>query len=207
MGRPGLRLADRTSKQYPHTRRKSRSTVFNPPTAPTAEPNHTLTSPTAAPTAEMHLPTAESTAPTAASYTGAAVVRAPSTLRRRNTDERATAYTEINCTPTPAEPDAVASDHARSRCAQRAIADEHIEIVLAWGADVRQRDGRVAYHLGVREASLARAEGVDVPASAVGVAVVIARDGMVVTAVRSHDRQRLRSHGWRSSRRRALAGR
>lgn len=99
------------------------------------------------------------------------------------------------------------SDHARSRCAQRAIADEHIEIALAWGADVRQRDGRVAYHLGVREASLARAEGFDVPASAVGVAVVVARDGTVVTAVRSDDRQRLRSHGWRSPRRRASGGR
>lgn len=99
------------------------------------------------------------------------------------------------------------SDHARSRCAQRAISDEHIEIVMAWGADVRQHDGRVAYHLGLREASSARAEGFDVPDGAVGVAVVIARDGTVVTAVRSDDRRRLRSHGWQSSRRRPWASR
>jgi hypothetical protein len=99
------------------------------------------------------------------------------------------------------------SHHARSRCAQRSIADEHIEIVMTWGADVRQRDGRVAYHLGVREASRARAEGFEVPESAVGVAIVVADDGTIVTAVRSHDRQRLRSHGWRSSRRRASGGR
>lgn len=99
------------------------------------------------------------------------------------------------------------SDHARSRRAQRAIADDHIEIVMNWGADVRQREGRVAYHLGKREALRARAEGVDVPRGAVGVAVVIARDGTFVTALRSNDRHRLRSHGWRLPRRRASADR
>lgn len=101
----------------------------------------------------------------------------------------------------------VPSDHARSRCAQRSIADKDIDIVMTWGTDVRQHDGRIAYHLGLREAARARSDGFDVPESALGVAVVVAGDGTIVTAIRSHDRQRLRSHGWRASRRHASGGR
>lgn len=97
--------------------------------------------------------------------------------------------------------------HARTRCAQRAIPEELIEIVIAWGVEVRQPEGRVAYHLGRREASRARSHGFEVPEDATDIAVVVARDGSILTAVRTHDRQRLRAHGWQSSRRRAPAGR
>jgi hypothetical protein len=94
------------------------------------------------------------------------------------------------------------SDHARLRCGQRAISPQYIDLALAWGTDIPQRDGRTAYHLGYREVSGARRQGVEIPDGAVGVAVVIARDGTVVTAVRSPDRQRLERQGRRSSRRR-----
>ena len=55
-----------------------------------------------------------------------------------------------------------------------------------------QEDGRVAWHLGWRDAEAARALGATIPDSAVGVAVVVAEDGTVVTAVRSPNRHRLR---------------
>lgn len=83
------------------------------------------------------------------------------------------------------------SPHAWSRCAQRNVPQEHIELALSWGRLIYQREGRVVWHLGTREASQARACGVEVPDRAVGVAVVVAADGTVVTVVRSQDRHRL----------------
>lgn len=94
------------------------------------------------------------------------------------------------------------SDHARRRSRQRAIRAEHIALARCWGAEIKQADGRRAFHLGRREAARATAMGHVVPEAAVGVAVVEALDGTLVTAVRSGDRKRLRRKGWKRDRRR-----
>ena len=90
------------------------------------------------------------------------------------------------------------SAHAALRSAQRSVSDEHIELALVWGQPIRQGAGRVAWHLGDREARAARAIGVPIPERAIGVAVVLADDGTVVTVVRSENRHRLRCYGRRS---------
>lgn len=95
--------------------------------------------------------------------------------------------------------------HASRRSAQRSVPAEHIELALTWGRPIRQRGGRIAWHLGYREASDALDTGVRIPERAVGLAVVVADDGMIVTVVRSDDRHRLATHG-RRSRRRAGGG-
>jgi hypothetical protein len=91
------------------------------------------------------------------------------------------------------------SPHARRRSAERCVSAEHIELALDWGYPIRQRGGRVAWHLGNREAAKARDAGVAVPERSVGIAVVVADDQTVVTVVRSDDRHRLVVHGsrWR----------
>jgi hypothetical protein len=94
------------------------------------------------------------------------------------------------------------SNHANRRSAQRSVPAEHVELALLWGSEIRQGGGRTAYHLGHLEADAARTTGIGVPERAVGVAVVLARDGTIVTVVRSPDRERLRAHG-RSPRRRS----
>lgn len=99
------------------------------------------------------------------------------------------------------------SEHARRRCDQRGIDNDHIALALEWGADIDQHDGRTAFHLGRREADLARRHGVLVPESAVDVGVVVAADGTLVTAVRSADRRRFAAHGWRRARGRSARGR
>lgn len=98
------------------------------------------------------------------------------------------------------------SPHAGRRSAQRAVSGEHIELALAWGRPIRQRGGRVAWHLGHREAIEARDLGVSIPARAEGVAVVVADDGTVVTVVRSDDRHRLVVHGHGARARRRAGG-
>lgn len=98
------------------------------------------------------------------------------------------------------------SPHAWRRRAQRSVAAHHIELALDWGHPIRQRGGRVAWHLGNREVGHARTVGVQIPARAVGVAVVQAEDGTVVTVVRSHNRRRLRVHGRRLRPRRGPGG-
>ena len=90
------------------------------------------------------------------------------------------------------------SQHALRRSAQRSVSSEHIELALTWGRPICQRGGRVAWHLGHREATNARAIGVPIPERAIGVAVVLGKDGTVVTVVRSDDRQRLTTNGGRS---------
>jgi hypothetical protein len=87
------------------------------------------------------------------------------------------------------------SPHAHRRSAQRSVPAEHIELALAWGCPIRQTDGRIAWHLGRREADDARDTGVSIPDRAIGVAVVLAADGTVVTVVRSDDRRRLTTYG------------
>ena len=88
------------------------------------------------------------------------------------------------------------TEHARQRCAQRRIRPEHIKLAHDWGRAIRQRDGRTAYHLGRREAAAAAREGVYIPERALGVTVVLDETwDVVVTAVRSPDRARLRAKG------------
>lgn len=98
------------------------------------------------------------------------------------------------------------SSHACFRSAQRGIPEECIELALAWGCPIRQPGGRVAWHLGFREAADACDNGVLIPEGAIGVAVVLAVDGTVVTVVRSDDRHRLTTYDRRSRRRRAGGG-
>ncbi len=99
------------------------------------------------------------------------------------------------------------SNHADRRSAQRSVPITHVELALVWGREIRQGNGRTAYHLGRREARAARTTGVGVPERAVGVAVVLARDGTIVTVVRSPDRMRLRAYGQRAPRHRVAASR
>ncbi len=98
-----------------------------------------------------------------------------------------------------------ATRHARIRAQQRSIRLEQIDIVLAYGACIKQPEGRRAYHLGRREVALARKAGVELEGLC-GLIVVVARDGALVTLIRSDDRRRLKRYGqrWRrrSSRRR-----
>jgi len=91
------------------------------------------------------------------------------------------------------------SPHAWRRSAQRSVSSEYIELALAWGRPIRQRGGRVVWHLGHREATNAHDAGVRIPERAIGIAVVMADDGTVVTVVRSDDRHRLTILGrrWR----------
>lgn len=90
------------------------------------------------------------------------------------------------------------SPHARRRSAQRSVPQEHIDLALAWGRLIPQGGGRVAWHLGHREAADARDTGVRIPERAVGLAVVLAADGTIVTVVRSDDRRRLTTFNRRS---------
>ncbi len=83
------------------------------------------------------------------------------------------------------------SRHAQLRSDQRSVPVEHIELAIAWGHEIHQRGGCVAYHLGFRDIAAARAQGVRLPERAEGVAVVLAADGTIVTVLRSHDRRRL----------------
>lgn len=92
------------------------------------------------------------------------------------------------------------SPHARRRAAQRSVPDAHIELALTWGEPVPQPGGRVAWHLGRRAARHASRCGVPIPERAVGLAVVLAADGTLVTVIRSDDRRRLVRHGGGRSR-------
>lgn len=98
------------------------------------------------------------------------------------------------------------SRHAAHRAAGRAVREEDILFVITWGQPVVQRHGRVALHLGRREAREARLQGVHVPERAIGVAVVLADDGTVVTVLRSHDRHRLTTYGRHPRPRRPAGG-
>ena len=98
------------------------------------------------------------------------------------------------------------SSHARIRSAQRSIPEEYIELPFVWGRPLRQPGGRVAWHFGFREAADACDNGVLIPEGAVGVAVVLAVDGTVVTVVRSDDRHRLTTYDRCSRWRRAGGG-
>lgn len=89
------------------------------------------------------------------------------------------------------------SSHAHLRSAQRGVRPQHIDLALAWGMPIRQDAGRVAWHLGHNEAREARRQGVQIPERAINVAVVVARDGTLVTVIRSPHRHRLCTYGGR----------
>lgn len=92
------------------------------------------------------------------------------------------------------------STHALRRGAQRRITDDHIHLALDWGRLIRQPEGRRAFHLGRKEARRARKHGVELPKGALGVTVVLAPEGWIVTVVRSSDRRRLMTYGRRPRR-------
>jgi hypothetical protein len=84
-----------------------------------------------------------------------------------------------------------ASPHACLRRAQRHISPLHEDLAHAWGEVIRQPGGRRVWFLGRKAADRARAAGAVIPEAAVNVAVVVARDGTVVTVIRSSSRRRL----------------
>jgi hypothetical protein len=84
------------------------------------------------------------------------------------------------------------SRHARIRAAQRAVREDHIQFTLDWGTQIRQSQGRSAFHLGRKDWLHARRMGVNIPESAKGVVVVSSTDGTLVTVVRSNRRRRLK---------------
>lgn len=92
--------------------------------------------------------------------------------------------------------------HARSRAQQRSIREEQIDIALGYGACIKQPEGRRAYHLGRREIALARKAGVELEGLR-GLTVVVARDGALITLIRSEDRRRLKRFGGQLKRRRS----
>ena len=75
------------------------------------------------------------------------------------------------------------SPHALRRSAQRAIDLSAIPCALLWGREIPQWDGRTAFHVGHREVQQARAAGVRIDEHR-DTAVVVARDGTVVTVMR-----------------------
>lgn len=91
------------------------------------------------------------------------------------------------------------SPHAVARSSQRCVRSQHVEVALRWGAAIPQADGRVAYHVGRRELREATRAGCRLPDKALGLIVVVAADGTVVTVVRSNDRHRLRLPRHRSA--------
>ena len=95
------------------------------------------------------------------------------------------------------------SRHAESRTIQRSITNEQISFVLDWGCMIHQK-GRVAFHCGRLELEDAERAGVSVPSRVEGVTVVVARDGAVVTVIRSDDRQRIKATGPKVRSRRRL---
>ena len=99
----------------------------------------------------------------------------------------------------------IATHHAILRRAQRHVAPEHEDLARDWGALIRQPGGRRVWHLGRKEAAHARGCGVDVPDAAIGVAVIEASNGVVITVLRSHNRRRLQRFGRRRETTRVVA--
>ena len=84
------------------------------------------------------------------------------------------------------------SHHAKKRACQRSIKTTHIEYTLSWGTIIRQKKGRLAYHMGKKDWNLARKEGHLIPESVIGVIVIVAKDDVLVTVARSESRIRLK---------------
>lgn len=92
-------------------------------------------------------------------------------------------------------PDFVTTKHGAQRQAQRAVADEHVQLVLMWGTPTPQRKGRTCFYLGKKEAAVAQEAGVVIPSRAVNLGVIVGHDQVIVTTIRSRDRHRMESFG------------
>ena len=84
------------------------------------------------------------------------------------------------------------SHHARKRASQRSIKTTHIEYTLSWGTIIRQKEGRLAYHMGKKDWKLACKKGHPIPESVIGVIVIVTKDNVLVTVARSTNRIRLK---------------
>ena len=82
------------------------------------------------------------------------------------------------------------SKHAKRRSQQRSIDDAAIQAALDWGTMIRQYGGSRVYHLGRRDVRRADRQGESLQRYR-GVAVIVSRDGVVITVVRTSDRRRL----------------
>ena len=85
--------------------------------------------------------------------------------------------------------------HARRRMQQRALADDLVRMVLQHGRAFRQPGGRCAWFVGDQDVRRAAEAGTDLSAAR-NVAVVVGRDGVVITVVRTSDLRRLRRPGF-----------
>ncbi len=79
---------------------------------------------------------------------------------------------------------------AKRRSQQRAVSLDAVHAALDWGALIRQRRGRRAYHLGRREVRAAARAGVRIERFQ-GTAVVLGSDQGLITVLRTNDRRRL----------------
>ena len=83
------------------------------------------------------------------------------------------------------------SRHAAKRQQQRAISDSQVEAVLDWGRVYYQGGGRTAWFIGRKEVRTGRRQGRSLD-HAVNIAVVLAADGTVITAIRTANLKLLR---------------
>ena len=83
------------------------------------------------------------------------------------------------------------SHHSAIRMQQRCIDAGAVDAALAWGVPVRQVGGRTAWFIGRRHCRAAALAGEDI-ARFVGTIVVEARDGEIITAIRSLRIRKLR---------------
>lgn len=81
--------------------------------------------------------------------------------------------------------------HARVRCAQRAVPDEAVQAVLAWGLEYPRPARHAVYFLGRRQVNTAARLGVDLRRFE-NTAIVFSKDGVVVTAIRTRSTRRFR---------------
>lgn len=84
--------------------------------------------------------------------------------------------------------------HALQRLRHRGIRPEMVRAAIDHGLEIPQARGRVAYFLGQRQVQTAACAGDDVRFAA-GTVVVVARDGVVVTAIRTRSTRRLKGIG------------
>lgn len=83
--------------------------------------------------------------------------------------------------------------HARLRCAQRAVTHEAVHATLDWGLVYLLRGGRSVFFLGRRQVQSALHAGVDFREFE-NTAVVVAEDGVIITAIRTRSTTRFRQY-------------
>ena len=95
----------------------------------------------------------------------------------------------MNTDEIPDDTGCVLTLHAEQRSQQRAVSKAHIDAAIAWGRPYYQRQGRVAYFLGRKEAQLAGAVALK------NTVVVVGPDGVIITTIRTDNPRRLRKVG------------